>query len=376
MKTALVVGGTGPTGPFIVNGLLKRGYQVSILHGGFHEVEFDGPVEHIHTDPHFKETLEEAVDKRPCWDLMVFTYGRLRLGVEIAKGRTGRFIGVGGIDGGTASPLDIRWGLLGRPINLREENQIPANDLVNAKMSTRIAEARETVLQAHREGQYNATYIGNSMLYGPRSQAPREWPIIRRILDGRKRLIIADGGLTVFPRGYAENVAHGLLLAVDNPDASAGKDYGVKDQRQYTVRQWIEAVAKYMNHEWELVDMPWEFALPAHVYSMADRERETWVSNTSRIETELGYRDVVPVEAALKKTVDWLLENRPEPGGEVEAQLADPFNYEKEDQIIEAWEKAKGQMLNALARISFEMAPQVHAYRHPKAPGETWKRPQ
>ena len=54
-----------------------------------------------------------------------------------------------------------------------------------------------------------------------------------------------------------------------------------------------------------------------------------------------------------------MLENRPEPGGEVEVQLADPFNYEKEDQIIEAWEKAKGQMLNALARISFEMAPQV-----------------
>ena len=35
---ALVVGGTGPTGPFIVNGLLERGYEVAIFHRGTHEV--------------------------------------------------------------------------------------------------------------------------------------------------------------------------------------------------------------------------------------------------------------------------------------------------------------------------------------------------
>ena len=38
---ALVIGGTGPSGPYIVNGLLERGYDVTILHGGQHEVEFD-----------------------------------------------------------------------------------------------------------------------------------------------------------------------------------------------------------------------------------------------------------------------------------------------------------------------------------------------
>ena len=47
---ALVIGGTGPSGPYIVNGLLDRGYEVTILHGGQHEVEFAQPVEHIHTE--------------------------------------------------------------------------------------------------------------------------------------------------------------------------------------------------------------------------------------------------------------------------------------------------------------------------------------
>ena len=49
---ALVIGGTGPTGHFIVNGLRERGYRVAILHRGRHELpEIPDDVEHIHTDP-------------------------------------------------------------------------------------------------------------------------------------------------------------------------------------------------------------------------------------------------------------------------------------------------------------------------------------
>jgi len=57
---ALVIGGTGPTGHFIVNGLLRRGYAVAMLHTGRHELaEIPPSVEHIHTDP-FSETALRA----------------------------------------------------------------------------------------------------------------------------------------------------------------------------------------------------------------------------------------------------------------------------------------------------------------------------
>ena len=36
---ALVVGGTGPTGPHIVNGLRARGHATAILHRGTHEID-------------------------------------------------------------------------------------------------------------------------------------------------------------------------------------------------------------------------------------------------------------------------------------------------------------------------------------------------
>ena len=50
---ALVIGGTGPTGHLIVNGLIARGYRVAILHRGTHEVEEIPPeVIHHHLNPY------------------------------------------------------------------------------------------------------------------------------------------------------------------------------------------------------------------------------------------------------------------------------------------------------------------------------------
>ncbi len=93
---ALVVGGTGPTGPFIVEGLRQRGYEVAILHRGTHEIpEILPDVEHIHTDPHFRETLTDALQGR-TFDLVIATYGRLRIVAEVLVGKTPRFIGIGG----------------------------------------------------------------------------------------------------------------------------------------------------------------------------------------------------------------------------------------------------------------------------------------
>ncbi len=94
---ALIVGGTGPTGPFLIKGLLERGYAVKILHRGTHEIpEIPAEVKHIHADPHFRETLDEAL-AREVFDLVIATYGRLRFVAEAVVGKTNRFIGIGGV---------------------------------------------------------------------------------------------------------------------------------------------------------------------------------------------------------------------------------------------------------------------------------------
>ena len=94
---ALVIGGTGPTGHFIVNGLLRRGYEVAMLHTGKHELDEIPPtVEHIHTDPFSDAALREAAGESYLRSLNV-AYGRLRRIADLLVGRTGRFISIGGV---------------------------------------------------------------------------------------------------------------------------------------------------------------------------------------------------------------------------------------------------------------------------------------
>jgi hypothetical protein len=71
---ALVVGGTGPTGPHLVRGLRERGHAVAILHRGTHEVDEIPPdVEHIHADPY--DGAASRGDRGPHFDVVVASYG-------------------------------------------------------------------------------------------------------------------------------------------------------------------------------------------------------------------------------------------------------------------------------------------------------------
>ena len=94
---ALIVGGTGPSGPFLANGLIERGYKVTIFHRGTHEIpEIVPEVAHIHGDPHFRETIEAALGDR-TFDVVIATYGRIRFVAEALAGKTPCFIAIGGV---------------------------------------------------------------------------------------------------------------------------------------------------------------------------------------------------------------------------------------------------------------------------------------
>ena len=364
---ALVIGGTGPSGPHTVNGLLQRGYEVTVLHGGQHEVEFREPVEHIHTDPHFAETLAPALEGRR-FDLVLATYGRMRIIAELIKGKTGRFIGVGG-SAVYASPSDPRWGALGRPVELREDGP-RCDDPAGSKFNHLMWVTEETVMRAHSEGHYNATYFRYPLLFGPNAPANPDWSIVRRLLDGRRQIVVAANGL-LRRRGYAENVAHALLLSVDQPDASRGQIYNIRDERQYTQRQHVEFIAKRMGHACEIVE-----ATPASAYRVykggsAALPASVIEFDIGKIKSQLGYRDLVDPADGLAIAVDWLVANRPQPGGEIERQLGDPFAYEAEDALIAACHNGA----SAQEAVQFPEMQLGHMYRHPKKAGDAWAPP-
>lgn len=364
MGTALVIGGTGPTGPGVVNGLLERGHSVAVLHGGMHEVDLPAEVEHIHTDPHFPETLQAVASKR-TFDLIVAQYGRLSVIVDVFGGRTHRIIAIGAATGSLAGSRDMRWGPLGRPYHLDESTELLETQPEENKFGYRIAEAERSLFRLHDSGRTECAYLAYPVLYGPRVPVPHDWAIVRRVLDGRRALVVADGGLKLESRLYVDNAVSALLRALDTWEHASGQKFVVVDGAIHSMNQRIQHIGRLMSTDLELIDVPFSDAAACHPYWRF--ERDSRIRDGRRIRDLIGHTDAVDTSEGLRRTVEWLLENRPIAGGPEESLLSDPFDYATEDRVIETWRR------DAATGSTSHRA--LHPYRHPKRPDEEWKAP-
>ncbi|MGH7985520.1 MAG: NAD-dependent epimerase/dehydratase family protein [Candidatus Binataceae bacterium] len=359
MRNALIVGGTGPSGPFLVNGLRERGFTVAILHRGTHEIpEIPPDIEHIHTDPHFRETLDAALAGR-IFDVVIATYGRIRIVAEALAGKTGQFIAVGGVPAyrGYFNPsINFPPGL---PIPVPETAPTVQTEQEH-RFSYLIANTEEAVLSAHRSAVvYRYPYV-----YGPYQLLPREWCVVRRVLDKRPFIILSEGGLGLMTHGYAANLAHAVLLAVDKPDTAAGQIYNCGDDRQFSIRQIVEIIASDMNHKFEIISLPAAVAFPARGLSLEITSHHK-LMDLHKIKLQLGYRDPTPPQEALRQTARWYVKHQPERGGELEQRLQDAFDYDTEDKLAAIYRDA----LERARLFRREMIPTPHPYPHPKEPG-------
>jgi nucleoside-diphosphate-sugar epimerase len=327
-----MIGGTGPTGPHIVRGLLQRGYALDMLHSGRNEIpEIPDSVVHRHADVYDPQALADAL-AADTWDLCVATYGRLRKIAELLSGRVGRFVSVGGFPALAGYMDPFAFEPHGMPVPSPVDAPLVRDEASDSK-GYRIARSESALF----EHQPDATHLRYPQVYGPRQPVPREWLIVKRILDRRPHIVLPDGGLTLHHFGYAENLAHAVLLAVDQPGPSRGRIYNAGDQEVLSLRAVVEVIAKGLGHEWEIIDMPWALAVPARPL-IAQPLPTHRVLDVSQLVADLGYRDRVPPREALVRTAQWLVEHPP-PAGQ-ESLLHDPFDYAAEDALIQGWQRA------------------------------------
>lgn len=328
----LVIGGTGPTGPHIVNGLVDRGHTVTILHTGRHEVDtIPDHLEHIHTDPFDEDAFRSSIEGRN-FDVVFAMYGRLRSIVKVLVGRTPRLFSIGGVPAYSGFSEPATKFPEGMSIPTHENDELVVDERSGPK-PLKIAESEELTFSLHPD----ATHFRYPYIYGPNQVLPREWTLVKRALDGRRRIIMPDGGLTVMTSAFVENATSAVLLAVDHIDRSAGEIYNVGDDRQFTYAQIAEIVGDELGNPFELVSVPWELAPTAgpflHNHSSTHR-----ILSTEKIRQQLGYRDKVDPEEGMRRTVRWQAEHLP--GSEdAPARLQDPFDYNAEDALIAAAER-------------------------------------
>ncbi|PYV80680.1 MAG: hypothetical protein DMG96_00145, partial [Acidobacteria bacterium] len=100
------------------------------------------------------------------------------------------------------------------------------------------------------------TVLRLSMVYGPGDPLHRFFPVIKRVLDGRTRILFSqDMAAWRAPRGYVENVAAAIALAAVS-ERAAGRIYNVAEWPAFSELGWAQKIAAQMDWHGEFAVLP------------------------------------------------------------------------------------------------------------------------
>jgi nucleoside-diphosphate-sugar epimerase len=169
------------------------------------------------------------------------------------------------------------------------------------------------------------TVLRLPMVYGPGDYLHRFHSFLKRMDDGRPYILLADDVAAMHtPRGYVENVAAGIALAATF-DRAAGQIYNLGEVECYSELEWAQKIAASTGWGGEFRVLPHD-KTPPHLYWPGNTAQHLVVSS-EKIRRELGYREPVAQEEAIRRTIEWERAHPPE-------AIGIPFNYEAEDAAL------------------------------------------
>ena len=316
----LIIGGTRRCGPYLVEELLERGHTVVCYHRGQHNVSFSAGAQRLHGDrrdfEHFKQQMS-TVEADLVIDMIASDDKDVQAIVGAFSKRIQRYICI------STYHVYEAWEAAWKHVPSSQPVPIPEDAPKRKQLHPYGEEARfdkilleAEALEAQERGDFPVTILRWPALYGPRDTTPREWYYVRQALDGRRRIAVPDGGQALFPRGYFANMAHTLALAVDH-QATSSPVYNAADVTALSLRQIVEMIGQIMGHPWEIIPVPRESMPPAQQSQLLPYSCDPYdiephlLYDLTKIRTELGYRDLVPITTAMENTVKWLVDHRP-----------------------------------------------------------------
>ncbi len=344
----LVIGGTGFIGPHVVRQLHAAGHELAVLHRGGQTADVPAGVARIQGDrrdlaavrPAFAALAPEIVVD------VILSSGRQGAAVmDLFRGRARRIVALSSMDvyracgvlhGSEPGPLE--------PLPLTEDSALrtvlrtypPASiEMLKSVFGWLDDEYDKIPVERAILGDPDlpGTVLRLAMVYGPGDPLHRLFPWLKRMDDGRPALLFADDQARWRgSKGYVENVAAAIVLAVLN-DRAAGRVYNVAEAETATEVEWAQRVAEAAGWGGEMVVLPRE-ETPRHLL-LPGNAAQHWVASSQRSREELGYREPVPLDEALRRTIAW--ERRHPPP-------LDPakFGYEAEDAALAARTSAGG----------------------------------
>jgi len=334
----LLIGGSGFIGPFTVKALQQAGHQVTIFHRG--KTSAPQGTEEILGDRQFLQDHQPEF-RRLKFDVVVdFVLSSGRQAQQLMdtfRGIAGRVVGLSSMD------VYRAWGVFynAEPGGLQE---LPLTEDSELRTS-RITYPPEALKRARSvygwiDEEYDkipveqailgdprlpGTVLRLPMIYGPGDPVHRFHPILKRMDDGRKHIIFADDVAPLrTPRGYVEDVGAAVAFAATS-SRSAGRIYNVCELESYGELDWARKIAAATGWQGEFIVLPHD-RTPQHLLWPGNTVQHV-VASSERIRKELGYRELLSREEAIRRTIMWERANPP-------SQPQVPFHYEAEDEAL------------------------------------------
>jgi nucleoside-diphosphate-sugar epimerase len=336
VKTILIIGGTGFIGPPLVRRLVDGGNAVAVFHRGRTHAELPGSVVSIRGDrkdlPAYAREFERLAPQVVI-DMVAYTEQQALDLVRTFHGIARRAVVV--------SSMDV-YASYGRLRRLEEGGPDPRpagedGPLRQAHFPYRAVAKGGDDLFYHYEKilveraargspDLPATVLRLPAVYGPGDPHHRPLEYLKRMDDGRPAILLGSvrAGWR-WSRGYVENVAAAVALAATD-DRAAGQTYNVGEREARTEAEWVRDLGRAAGWSGSVLAVP-EEQLPGHLRTPYDW-RHDCIGDTGRIRSELGYREPVSAEEALRRTIAW---ERANPPGEVDPRQ---FDYAAEDAAL------------------------------------------
>ena len=250
----LIIGGTKFIGPHLVRRLVDGGHEVAVFHRGQTRAKLPEPVSHITGDRHqlaahhadFRRFAPDVVV-----DMIAYTQADAKALVATFRGLARRVVVVSsgdvylaygrvvGTEPGPIEPTPLTEKSTLRSVLFPYRSQ--AKDADDFLYSYDKVPVERTVMA---EPALAATVLRLPMTYGPGDPFRRLSPYIKRLDAGRLAIRLDEGlGRWKIPRGYVDNVAAAIALAIDD-DRAAGRIYNVAEEPAFTESEWVRRIGE------------------------------------------------------------------------------------------------------------------------------------
>lgn len=334
----LIIGGTNFIGPSVVRQLVTMGHVVTIFHRGNTKADLPENVDFIYGDRSQLQDYKsefETLSPDVVVDMICYTESDARMLMDVFKGIAERVVAISSMDVYRAYEIILGKESGTQKVPLTEDSALRSSlyllkDAPKRPLNVPPDYEKIVIEKVVMSSELPGTIIRLPMVYGKNDPLNRLSPYLKRMGDRRDAIVLLDGiAKWRASYGYVENIGYAIALAVTNEKA-AGRIYHVAESETLSEGERVTKIGKLAGWKGKVVSLPKEKFPPD--WNLPLNSEQDWFVDSTRIREELGYREIVPIEEALKRTIEWERNNL-----SIEMQqLVAPFllDYATEDAVI------------------------------------------